>query len=90
MIKTSYNLGSNFDRKGQWVIGKYLGECFVTGIVQESRVKYGGKVQHNVLSDSPTIMNSTKELREVGYVFLIDEFDLMCCEAIHTAVNSVL
>jgi hypothetical protein len=80
MNKCLYNSGSNFDRKGQWVIGKYLDECFVTGVVQDSRVKYGGKVQHTVLSDSPSVMNSNKEVRNIGSTFLIEENKLMQCE----------
>ena len=70
-MKASFNAGSNFDRKGQWVIAKYLDSAWVTGIVQETRVKYGGKVQHSILSDSPTYIG--EELREVGCTFLVEE-----------------
>ena len=49
--KCKYNEGSNFDRTGQWVVAKYLDSGYVTGIVQDSRVKYGGKVQHSIISD---------------------------------------
>ena len=61
-MKCNYNAGSNFDRQGQWVIAKYLDQAWVTGIVQETRVKYGGKVQHQIVSDSPT----RSEERRVG------------------------
>jgi hypothetical protein len=80
-MKCKFNAGSNFDRKGQWVIAKYLDQAWVTGIVMETRVKYGGKiqqesglarlVQHSILSDSPTYVND--ELREVGDHFLVLE-----------------
>jgi hypothetical protein len=37
---------------GQKIKAKYLGET-VTGVVVDSRVKYGGKVQYTVELDSP-------------------------------------
>jgi hypothetical protein len=73
-MKCKFNAGSNFDRQGQWVIAKYLDQAWVTGIVQETRVKYGGKVQHTIVSDSPTYVN--EELREVGSTFLVEEGDV--------------
>lgn len=73
-MKCNYNEGSNFDRKGQWIIAKYLDSAWVTGIVVETRVKYGGKVQHSILSDSPTYIG--EELREVGSAFLVLEDDV--------------
>jgi hypothetical protein len=73
-MKCKYNEGSNFDRQGQWVIAKYLDSAWVTGIVQETRVKYGGKVQHTIISDSPTYIG--EELREVGSTFLVEEGDV--------------
>jgi hypothetical protein len=73
-MKASFNAGSNFDRKGQWIIAKYLDQAWVTGIVMETRVKYGGKVQHSILSDSPTYIG--EELREVGDHFLVLEDDV--------------
>lgn len=73
-MKASFNAGSNFDRKGQWVIAKYLDSAWVTGTVQETRVKYGGKVQHSIISDSPTYVN--EELRIAGTTFLVEEEDV--------------
>lgn len=73
-MKCNYNEGSNFDRKGQWIIAKYLDSAWVTGIVVETRVKYGGKVQHSIVSDSPTYFG--EELREVGSAFLVLEDDV--------------
>jgi hypothetical protein len=43
----------NWNKEGQRVSGVYLGAYTVTGVVQSSRVKYGGKVQHRVLLDTP-------------------------------------
>lgn len=73
-MKCKYNEGSNFDRKGQWIIAKYLDSAWVTGIVVKTRVKYGGKLQHQILSDSPTYFRD--ELREVGSTFLVEEGDV--------------
>jgi hypothetical protein len=73
-MKCKFNEGSNFVREGQWVIAKYLDQAWVTGTVVETRVKYGGKVQHTIVSDSPTFVN--EELREVGYQFLVEEKDV--------------
>ena len=70
-MKCNFNAGSNFDRQGQWVIAKYLDQAWVTGIVQETRVKYGGKVQHSICSDSPTYIG--EELRNAGSTFLVEE-----------------
>ncbi len=85
--KVDFNEGSNFDRTGQWVIAKYLDCAWVTGIVQDSRVKYGGKIQHSVISDSPTFIgggdsegNRTEELREIGSTFLVEEQHLMIAQ----------
>lgn len=78
--KCEYNEGSNFDRTGQWVVAKYLDSGYVTGIVQDSRVKYGGKVQHSIISDSPTFLIISKdkeEFREVGSSFLVEENDVL-------------
>jgi hypothetical protein len=73
-MKCKFNEGSNFDRKGQWIVAKYLDQAWVTGTVMETRVKYGGKVQHTIVSDSLTHVN--EELREVGYQFLVEEKDV--------------
>lgn len=45
--------GTNYAREGQLVRGKYLGEVRFVGIVNESRVKYGCKVQHCVELAAP-------------------------------------
>ena len=77
-MKAAYNPGSNFDREGQWLIGKYLGAYWVTGTVVESRVKYGGKVQHTIASDSPTMVND--EPRAIGTRFTVEESEIFHCE----------
>ena len=78
--KCAYNEGSNFDRTGQWIVAKYLDSGYVTGIVQDSRVKYGGKVQHSIISDSPTFLIISKdkeEFRAIGSTFLVEENDVL-------------
>lgn len=49
--------GTNYAREGQLVRGKYLGCVRFVGIVKESRVKYGGKVQHYVELAAPIEVN---------------------------------
>lgn len=39
--------------EGQRVCGKYLNEYFFTGVVTESRVKYGGKISNTIVLDEP-------------------------------------
>ena len=45
---------------GQKVKAKYLGET-VTGVVVDSRVKYGGKVQYTVNLDKPVLFRWRSE-----------------------------
>ena len=70
-MKCDFNAGSNFARDGQTVMAKYLGQSWVCGQVQSTRVKYGGAIQHTIISDSPTYV--LEELRPTGTAFLIDE-----------------
>jgi hypothetical protein len=52
----------NWNKEGQRVAGVYLGAYAVTGTVINSRVKYGGKVQHQVILDEPvTVFGRTAE-----------------------------
>jgi hypothetical protein len=48
---------------------------WITGIVQESRVKLGGRIGHTILSDSPTVitMGDKEDLRPIGTIFLVEE-----------------
>lgn len=90
MYKCNYNPGSNFCREGQWVVGKYLHDCFVTGFVKESRVKYGGAIQHTIVSDSPAVITYNGEIREVGTTFLLEENNLEHCESIRMVEEMML
>ena len=41
--------------EGQKVAGEYLGTHSFTGVVVESRVKYGGKVSNTIVLDTPIV-----------------------------------
>ena len=43
----------NWNLEGLKVTSVYMGEYPVTGRVELSRVKYGGRVQHTVVLDEP-------------------------------------
>ena len=61
----------SWNKEGEHVAGVYLGAYTVTGVVQSSRVKYGGKVQHQVILDKPvTVFGRTAD------VLLIDDEEL--------------
>lgn len=79
--KCSVNTDSTFDRTGQWCIAKYMDSFWITGTIKDSRVKYGGRIGHTVLSDSPTIilMGNKEELRPAGTEFLIEEQNITNC-----------
>lgn len=53
--------------EGKQVKGKYFGIPF-TGVVTESRVKYGGRVSHTVALDSPIKMIWDSGLRNTVIV----------------------
>ena len=38
---------------GQRVIGMYMGDIAVSGVVRVSRVTYGGRMSHHVTLDNP-------------------------------------
>jgi len=59
----------SWNKEGQQVSGVYLGAYTVTGMVQSSRVKYGGQVQHRVLLDKPVVVFG----REAEELLLDDE-----------------
>ena len=60
-----------WNREGQLVAGVYLDAYTVSGVVTESRVKYGGKVQHTVQLDAPiTVFGRHAD------VLLLDDADL--------------
>ena len=60
----------NWDRTGQLAAGVYLGHT-VVGQVTESRVKYGGAVQHTLQLDTPQTLFGT-----LRTVVLLDEREL--------------
>ena len=60
-----------WNREGDRVAGVYLGAYAVSGVVTESRVRYGGTVQHTVKLDKPmTVFGRSAE------VLLLDNEDL--------------
>ena len=61
----------SWNKEGQRVIGRYLNAYTVSGVVTESRVRYGGTVQHTVKLDKPmTVFGRSAE------VLLLDDGDL--------------
>lgn len=60
-----------WNREGQQVAGVYINSYTVSGTVTESRVKYGGRVQHTVKLDQPVEVFGRR-----AEVLLLDEEDL--------------
>ena len=60
-----------WNREGQRVAGVYLNAYTVSGTVTESRVKYGGQVQHTVQLDQPVEVFGRSAL-----VLLLDDNEL--------------
>ena len=46
----------NWDLTGMTVWARYLDEYDIYGLVESSRVKYGGEVQHTVVLAEPTVI----------------------------------
>ena len=61
----------SWNKEGQQVAGVYLGAYTVSGLVTESRVRYGGTVQHTVKLDQPVTV-----FGRVADVLLLDNEDL--------------
>ena len=61
----------NWNKEGQQVAGMYLGAYAVSGVVTESRVRYGGTVQHTVKLDQPM-----EVFGRSAKVLLLDDTDL--------------
>lgn len=70
-----------WNREGQRVAGVYLGAYTVSGLVTESRVKYGGAVQHTVKLDQPVVV-----FGRTAEVLLLDEQELFSQSVIDTSV----
>jgi hypothetical protein len=62
----------SWNREGQHVAGIYLNAYVVNGTVTESRVKYGGSVQHTISLDTPMTLFGISDRT----VLLLDEEDL--------------
>lgn len=62
-----------WNKDGSTVKAEYLG-TLVTGVVENSRVKYGGKVQYTVKLDEPVMFRWRSEPTDV---VLIDEDELI-------------
>ena len=61
----------SWNKEGQRVAGVYLNAYTVSGTVTESRVRYGGTVQHTVKLDAPvTVFGRSAD------VLLLDNEDL--------------
>lgn len=61
-----------WNKDGHTVKAEYLGSHIVSGVVTESRVKYGGKVQYTVKLDNPISLPG-----RVADILLIGEDDLI-------------
>lgn len=62
-----------WNKEGKTVVAKYQG-VLCTGVVESSRVKYGGKVQHTViLEEAITLRWRTEPVHRV----LIDEDEVI-------------
>jgi hypothetical protein len=46
----------NWILEGKRIVGRYMQEYHVTGVVKESRVAYGGRVKHQVKLDNPIVV----------------------------------
>lgn len=60
-----------WNKTGQRVAGMYLNSYTVSGVVVESRVRYGGTVQHTVKLDAPMMVFGRS-----AEVLLLDDSDL--------------
>jgi hypothetical protein len=61
-----------WDLTGKIVEGNYLGEFPIRGQVLNSRVKYGGKVQHTIESITPVEIPWTAVGGDFRTIFLVD------------------
>ena len=71
----------NWNLEGQRVNGLYMGLFPYSGLVESSRVKYGGQVQHTILVDEPfKVYGAVREriLVDVAEINrILDEQDLV-------------
>ena len=59
-----WGIDMNWDLTGLRVKGKYMGDFPCIGIVESSRVKYGGGIQYTVVLDEPIQLPWRKELTD--------------------------
>jgi hypothetical protein len=65
-----------WDYTGLRVTGKYMGEFAISGLVESSRVAYGGEVKHTVVLDEPiTVYGALRErvILEMPYVVSVQQ-----------------
>jgi hypothetical protein len=62
-----------WNKDGSTIKAEYCGTTF-TGVVLESRVKYGGKVQYQVKADMPFYVDVLRANREI---VLVDEDEVL-------------
>lgn len=62
-----------WNKDGHIIIANYLHTVEVVGIVKESRVKYGGKVQYSIELEKPMYFRSD----EPRYHLLIDDDEVV-------------
>ena len=62
-----------WNKDGSTIKAEYMGQE-VVGVVLDSRVKYGGKVQYRLQLDEPVMLRWRNELTEI---LLIDEDELI-------------
>lgn len=76
-MQTLNNSGwSSWDRSGECISGLYLSTYPVTGVVLESRVRYGGKVQHTVVLSKELKLPFDADVRPAGSTVGINEEDV--------------
>ena len=54
-----------WNKDGSTIRGRYLDEYPFTGVVQESRISYGGNVLYTVVVDKPIVLPFCSETRSV-------------------------
>lgn len=72
---SGFSEGTTWSRKGQCVIAAYL-DIPIQGEIIESRVKYGGKIQHSIVISEDITLDWNGEVRKCGTILLIGEDDV--------------
>jgi hypothetical protein len=65
-----------WDYTGLRVNGNYMGEFAISGLVESSRVAYGGEVKHTVVLDAPiTVYGALRErvILEMPYIVSVQQ-----------------